>query len=77
VTDLVNIQRMGNRQQDAILGFNCLMHTAGPGDNLNCVLCSLANIQCLSEKTQFSGFPVSQGTAVLLGRWGGKTKHHL
>jgi len=53
VTDLVNIERVGNRQQDAMLffyvGFNCLMHTVDhvcerrviqqrPGDNLN-VLC--------------------------------------
>jgi len=38
-------------------------------------LCCMHIAQCTSAL--FSGFPISQGNAEALDRWGGKTKHHL
>jgi len=33
VTDLVNIEHVGNRQQDAMLSRSCLVHSDDPYDN--------------------------------------------
>ena len=63
VADLVNIQHVGNRQQDPR---SCLVHPVDRfdsegwfslGDILMCFVCFLVkSMQHLSEKTQFSRF---------------------
>jgi len=45
------------------------------GSLKRCSSWTVLNTQCIS--TLSSGFPLSQGNAEALGRWGGKTKHHL
>jgi len=85
VTDLVNTEHLGNRQQDAMLPFlgPVCTHSIAPtlkgGSTLIRWYFTVFRVfwsksmQHLSEKT-ISGFPVSLGSAEALVRWGGKIK---
>jgi len=71
------------------IGFNCLMHTVDHFGNEGwfncdqeiiwmCFVCLLAKQHTMLKwKDAVSGFPVSQGSAEPLDRWGGKTNYCL
>ena len=85
LTDLVNIEHEGNRQQDAR---SCLVH---PLDHVDsevwfscnqvifwCVLCVFGKKHAVFKwKDTIFRFPVSPGSAEALFRWGAKVKYIL
>ena len=53
----------------------CCGHGSGEKSQVCCRSWTVLHAQCTSALS--SGFPIVQGNAEALKRWGGKTKHHL